>query len=61
MAQIELLNVTKKFDDVVALDNINLEIERGEVIVEGEKLSDMLSAKMLWHKSSLILKRQKHM
>lgn len=61
MAQIELLNVTKKFDDVVALDNINLEIERGEVIVEGEKLSDMLSAKMLWHMSSLILKRQKHM
>ena len=36
MAQMELLNVTKKFDDVVALDNINLEIERGEVIVEGE-------------------------
>lgn len=82
MAQIELLNVTKKFDDIVALNNINLEIERGEVfgiigmsgagkstlvrclnylekptsgevIVEGEKLSD-LSEKALRNKRKSI-------
>lgn len=31
MAQIELKNVTKEFDDVVALRNVNLEIEQGEI------------------------------
>lgn len=70
MAQIELKNVTKQFDDVTALNDINLEIEQGEifgiigmsgagkstlvrclnylerptageVIIEGQKLSDL--------------------
>lgn len=31
MAQIVLKDVTKKFDDVTALNNINLEIEQGEI------------------------------
>lgn len=31
MAQIELKNITKQFEDVVALNDINLEIEKGEI------------------------------
>ncbi|MBE6023539.1 MAG: ATP-binding cassette domain-containing protein [Cellulosilyticum sp.] len=31
MAQIELKNVTKGFDDITALDNISLKIEQGEI------------------------------
>lgn len=30
MAYLELVNVTKRFGDVVAVDNLNLEIQRGE-------------------------------
>ena len=32
MSFIEVKNVTKKFDNTIVLDNINLEIEEGEVL-----------------------------
>jgi len=32
MAAIEIKNLTKKFNDLTAVDNINLEIEKGEII-----------------------------
>ncbi len=33
MAQVELRNITKKFDDVMAVDNLNLKIADREFVV----------------------------
>ena len=32
MARLKMVNLTKRFDQVVAVDNMNLEVEEGEFI-----------------------------